>query len=398
MRSSEPQKPKTRIMHLNQNESKRVFFKSISRRTKRQPLKDIALPRFRLPTISQRPRSQSTKMLSGILITGCPKERASNANEFAELSPVGSSGRDSFQLYLREIGQVKLLTPSEEISLAKRIKRGDKIAREQMIKANLRLVVKIARDYLGLGLPLLDLINEGNIGLMKGVERFDPRKGAKFSTYGALWIKQSIKRALANQSRTIRLPVHAVDKVASINRAETRLHEMLGREPTDEEIANHLGTRDARWVQQYREASRRPVELDGMIETESGSRPVSDIVADPNAAAPFDRLVNESDTTLLWEAFETLNKRESAILAMRFGLGDIASKTLEEVGQEFGLTRERIRQVQEQALKKMRTAMEVRDAPSLQDRNVPTATVGNGGSTLQKPINPRSGRSAAHQT
>src|SRR5262245_22842600 len=144
---------------------------------------------------------------------------------------------DTLQLYLREIGQVKLLTPEEEIMLAKRIKRGDEKAREQMIKANLRLVVKIARDYEGQGLPLLDLINEGNIGLMKGVERFDPKKGAKLSTYASLWIKQSIRRALSNQSKTIRLPDHVVDKVAHIRRAEMKLHELLDREPTDEEIA-----------------------------------------------------------------------------------------------------------------------------------------------------------------
>src|SRR5215471_9305979 len=147
---------------------------------------------------------------------------------------------DTLQLYLREIGQVKLLTPEEEIILAKRIKRGDEKAREQMIKANLRLVVKIARDYEGQGLPLLDLINEGNIGLMKGVERFDPSKGAKLSTYASWWIKQAIKRALSNQSKTIRLPDHVVDKLANIRRAEVKLHEILDRDPTDEELADFL--------------------------------------------------------------------------------------------------------------------------------------------------------------
>src|SRR5437868_15475771 len=152
-----------------------------------------------------------------------------------EGNSVASAHPDALQLYLREIGQVKLLTPKEEIALAKRIQRGDELAREHMIKANLRLVVKIARDYEGLGLPLLDLVNEGNIGLMKGVERFDPKKGAKLSTYAAWWIKQSIKRALANQSKTIRLPVHVVDKMAHIRRAEMKLHDTLDREPPDEE-------------------------------------------------------------------------------------------------------------------------------------------------------------------
>src|SRR5689334_15341902 len=171
---------------------------------------------------------------------------------------------DSLQLYLREIGQVKLLTPEEEIALAKKIKRGDKHAREHMIKANLRLVVKIARDYENLGLPLLDLINEGNIGLMKGVERFDPKKGAKLSTYASWWIKQAIKRALANQSKTIRLPVHVVDKVAHIRRAEMKLREALDREPTDEEVASELGL-DARRVRRYRQASKAPVSLDAPL-------------------------------------------------------------------------------------------------------------------------------------
>src|SRR5438445_5870477 len=169
----------------------------------------------------------------------------------------GAPMADSLQLYLREIGQVNLLTPQEEIALAKRIRKGDRRAREHMIKANLRLVVKIARDYEGLGLPLLDLVNEGNMGLMKGVERFDPAKGAKLSTYSSWWIKQSIKRALANQSKTIRLPVHVVDKVAHIRRAEMKLHDSLDREPTDEEIAAELALTPRR-VREYRGAAKAP--------------------------------------------------------------------------------------------------------------------------------------------
>src|SRR5437870_7102103 len=157
----------------------------------------------------------------------------------AEGNFTGSSHPDALQLYMREIGQVKLLTPKEEIALARRIKRGDAEAREHMIKANLRLVVKIARDYANLGLPLLDLINEGNIGLIKGVERFNPAKGAKLSTYASWWIKQAIKRALANQSKTIRLPDHVVDKLANIRRSEMKLREVLGHDPSDEEIAIH---------------------------------------------------------------------------------------------------------------------------------------------------------------
>jgi RNA polymerase primary sigma factor len=266
---------------------------------------------------------------------------------------------DNLQLYLREIGQVKLLTPAEEIVLAKRIKKGDKQAREHMIKANLRLVVKIARDYDNLGLPLLDLINEGNIGLMKGVERFDPTKGAKLSTYASWWIKQAIKRALANQSKTIRLPVHVVDKVAHIRRAEMKLREAFDREPTDEEVAEHLGI-DSRRVRQYRQASRAPVSLDAPIGSEEDSS-ISDIVADPNARLPFAQIIQDGDATLLREVLVTLDTREREILSLRYGLNDEPSQTLEQVGEQFGLTRERIRQIQEAALKKLRTALEKRD-------------------------------------
>src|SRR5438132_7533547 len=173
-------------------------------------------------------------------------------------------GDTAIKLYLREIRQVKLLTPQEEIELSARIKKGDKKAREQMIKANLRLVVKIARDYEGIGLPLLDLISEGNIGLMKAVERFDPAKGGKLSTYGSWWIKQSIKRALANQSKTIRLPVHLVDKISKMRRTAMRLQEEFGREPTDDELGEELGISGAR-VSQLRTAAIRPPSLDAPI-------------------------------------------------------------------------------------------------------------------------------------
>jgi len=299
-------------------------------------------------------------------LTAWPNARARVAShpEPAPAEPAaGAPGADTLQLYLREIGQVKLLTPAEEIALAKRIKKGDKQAREHMIKANLRLVVKIARDYEDLGLPLLDLINEGNIGLMKGVERFDPKKGAKLSTYASWWIKQAIKRALANQSKTIRLPVHVVDKVAHIRRAEVELREALDRDPTDEEVAEHLGLSPRR-VRQYRDASRSPVSLDAQVDAEdSHSNPIGEAVADPNAAAPFDRLVRENDNALVREVMGTLDGRESSILAMRFGLDDGRPKTLEEVGERFGVTRERIRQIQDEALRKLRVKMEQRDAP-----------------------------------
>jgi RNA polymerase primary sigma factor len=278
-----------------------------------------------------------------------------------EVTPAESLRGDTLQLYLREIGQVKLLVPEEELALARKIRRGDKRAREQMITANLRLVVKIARDYEGLGLPLLDLINEGNIGLMKGVERFDPDKGAKLSTYASLWIKQAIRRALSNQSKTIRLPVHVVDRLAHIRKAEVKLRDTLDREPTDEEVADDLGL-DARRIRRYREASRAPVSLDSPVSTDNDTA-ISEIVADANAAAPFDGLVTDTDNKLMKEVLATLDARESRMLAMRFGLDNGRPKTLEQVGARLGVTRERIRQIQEQALQKMRVKIEKRDQP-----------------------------------
>jgi RNA polymerase primary sigma factor len=270
----------------------------------------------------------------------------------------------ALELYLREIGRVQLLTREEEIALAKRIKKGDEQAREHMIKANLRLVVKIARDYEGLGLPLLDLINEGNIGLMKGVERFNPAKGAKLSTYASWWIKQSIKRALANQSKTIRLPVHVVDKVADIRQTEMKLRETLDRDPSDEEVAAELDIAPRR-LQQYREAAKAPVSLEAPLGIgEEDSDNVSEVVADANAAAPFDHVLQENDSALLKEVFQTLTPREKTILAMRYGLEDDTPKTLEEIGGEFGVTRERIRQIQNEALKKLRAKVEKKDRPA----------------------------------
>jgi RNA polymerase primary sigma factor len=293
-----------------------------------------------------------------------PAHENDRVPEPAEPTPAHSTSTGALELYLREIGRVKLLTREEEIALAKRIKKGDEHAREHMIKANLRLVVKIARDYEGLGLPLLDLINEGNIGLMKGVERFNPAKGAKLSTYASWWIKQAIKRALANQSKTIRLPVHVVDKVADMRRTEMKLRETLDRDPTDEEVAAELDI-DPRRLQLYREAAKAPVSLEAPLGLgEEDSDHVSEVVADANAAAPFDRVLQENDSALLKEVFQTLSPREKTILAMRYGLEDDTPKTLEEIGDEFGVTRERIRQIQNEALKKLRAKVEKKDRPS----------------------------------
>lgn len=265
-------------------------------------------------------------------------------------------GDTAIKLYLREIGQVKLLTPQEEIELAARIKKGDKKAREQMIKANLRLVVKIARDYEGIGLPLLDLISEGNIGLMKAVERFDPAKGGKLSTYGSWWIKQSIKRALANQSKTIRLPVHLVDKISKMRRTAMRLQEELGREPTDEELGMELGISASR-VAQMRMAAIRPASLDAPIGDEDSNN-FAEVVQDESADTPYEQLEEKTVTRMLQEMVKTLDPREATILRARFGLDGGPQKTLEEVGQKFGVTRERVRQIQNIALKKLRKMIE----------------------------------------
>jgi len=314
-----------------------------------------------IPLTGMRPSRRLRFPVSEATVASTPV--ASNVAP-AEPMPSESLHGDTLQLYLREIGQVKLITPKEEIALAKRIKKGDRKAREQMITANLRLVVKIARGYEGLGLPLLDLINEGNIGLMKGVERFNPRKGAKLSTYASWWIKQCIMRALANQSKTIRLPVHVVDKVAHIRKAEVKLREAFDRDPTDQEVADHLGINPRR-IQQYRDASRAPISLDAPIGTDEPKQ-ISEVVADPDAAAPFDRLIQQNDTALVRKVLATLTPRENRILAMRFGLDDGRTKTLEEIGDRLGVTRERIRQIQEEALKKMRVKITEHETPAVE--------------------------------
>ena len=265
-------------------------------------------------------------------------------------------GDSAIKLYLREIGQVKLLTVQEEIDLAARIKKGDKKAREHMIKANLRLVVKIARDYDGIGLPLLDLISEGNIGLMKAVERFDPKKGGKLSTYGSWWIKQSIKRALANQSKTIRLPVHLVDKLSKMRRMAMKLQEEFGREPTDEELAAELDTTATR-IRQMRTAAIRPASLDAPV-GDDDSNTYSEMVEDERAVNPYEELEDKTVTGMLQDMVKHLDEREATILRYRFGLDGGNEKTLEEVGAKFNVTRERIRQIQNLALRKLRKMIE----------------------------------------
>ncbi len=274
------------------------------------------------------------------------------------------SGEDSdsgIKIYLREIGKTPLLTPDEEVELAAKIKKGDKEAFSLMVRSNLRLVVKIAQDYANLGMPLLDLISEGNIGLMKGVERFDSTKGAKFSTYGAWWIKQSIKRALANQSKTIRLPVHLVDKISKIRRVAVQMSEELGREPSDEELAEEVGI-SASKVSQLKTVSIRPASLDAPVGDDNATE-FGELVSDADAQNPFEELRDQDLRDEVGDLLAVLDEREKKIIFSRFGLDGGKSKTLEDVGEKFGVTRERIRQLQNIAIFKMRRALAKKEKP-----------------------------------
>lgn len=277
-----------------------------------------------------------------------------------EPRPAWQGTEDALQRYLREMTEVDLLTIEQENELAARIKKGDAQAREHMIRANLRLVVKIAREYEGLGLPLLDMINEGNIGLMKAVERFDPAKGGKLSTYAAWWIKQSIRRAIANQAKTIRLPIHALDKLNRAHRISVILREELGRDPSVEELADAIGVRRSR-LNEIRTAALRPASLDAPMSGED-SNALAEVVRDESARTPYEILEQANILSMLDELLARLNDRERTILRLRFGLDGSSEKTLEEIGAEFGLTRERIRQVQNEALHKLRRMIEDRKA------------------------------------
>ena len=279
--------------------------------------------------------------------------------------------QESLNIYLQQISSIPLISVQEEIELSEKIKSGDEKARETMITANLRLVVKIAQHYSNIGLSLLDLINEGNIGLMKAVERFDPTKGGKLSTYASWWIKQSIKRALANQSKTIRLPVHMVDRVMQMRRTSGELEERLGRAPTDEELAAEMNLPLSR-VSHLKSVSKKPASLDSPLGDDENST-LGEVVPDNNAANPFEKLQSKSligDVNLV---LSKLEPREADIIRLRFGLEGRDPLTLEEVGEKIGVTRERIRQLQEQALRQLRKNMATfekqRTAEEIQEDN-----------------------------
>ena len=280
-------------------------------------------------------------------------------------SGAGMGSEDSdpgIRIYFREIGQIPLLTPQEEIDLAARIKKGDREAETLMIKANLRLVVKIARDYANLGLPTLDLISEGNIGLVKAVERFDPAMGGKLSTYAAWWIKQSIKRALANQSKTIRLPIHLLDKISKIRRVSLQMSDELGREPSDDELAQEIGISPST-VSQLKTVSIRPASFDAPISDEDSTE-FGETVGDEDAQTPFELLRDKDLRDEVSDLFEVLDDRERTIIFQRFGLDGGKPRTLEELGKKFGVTRERIRQLQNFALAKLRQALTKKETPT----------------------------------
>ena len=290
-------------------------------------------------------------------MSGAPRETEfDRAAGWDELLP---SERSPIRFYLNEIGKTPLLTPEQEVSLARRIHKGDAAAREAMIKANLRLVVRIARDYENFGLPLLDLISEGNIGLVKAVERFDPDKGGKLSTYAAWWIRQALKRALATHGKTIRLPMHMVDRIAAMRRIINKLIDELRREPTNEEIALVMDL-PVRKIVHLRSVATRAASLDAPV-GEEGDATFGDLIGDESQDDPFEALRDKNSAAEINLLLERLDPREAQILRLRFGIGGGSELTLEEVGEKYRLTRERVRQLQHLAIMKLRRLLAERE-------------------------------------
>lgn len=267
-------------------------------------------------------------------------------------------------LYFRSVADVPLLTADEEVALARKARKGDTAARERMIRANLRLVITIANDYVRYGLPLSDLINEGNVGLVRAVDRFDPERGARLGTYAAFWIRQSIRRALSTQLRTIRLPTGVIQRRTRLREATNRLAELLGREPNDWELATDLGIAE-KDVRKWRLAGDTlATSMDAPLGTEGADeRSMADILPDERALAPSTDLEQRSRHADVRELLDGLDRRERSILAARFGLDGQSEKTLHELGEQFGVTRERIRQLEAGALRKLRRALEASEAP-----------------------------------
>src|SRR5215217_2237967 len=282
------------------------------------------------------------------------KGRRRKAKAAIDLKPDMTT--DSLQLFLKDIGKVRLLTAQEEVDLARRIERGDLDAKQKMVESNLRLVVSIAKNYRNQGLPFLDLIQEGTLGLVRAAEKFDYRKGFKFSTYATWWIRQAIARALADKARTIRIPVHVVEKLNKIGRAERKLVTELGREPTPEEIAEHTGI-EPEEVESIKRSAQAPVSLEKPVGDEEESE-FGQFIADERAESPYERAAEILTKEALREALENLSYRERRVLELRYGLGGEHPRTLDEVGRTFNVTRERIRQIENQSLKKLQSLAE----------------------------------------
>jgi RNA polymerase primary sigma factor len=278
---------------------------------------------------------------------------SADANEPTEIAvPDGVRLDDPVRMYLKEIGRVPLLSSEEEVSLAMRMEQGDEEAKKRLVEANLRLVVSIAKRYVGRGMQFLDLIQEGNLGLIKAVEKFDYHKGYKFSTYATWWIRQAITRAIADQARTIRIPVHMVETINKLIRVSRQLLQELGREPSPEEVAAHMDIPVER-VHEILKIAQEPVSLETPIGEEEDSH-LGDFIPDEDAMAPADAAAYVLLREQLDDVLGTLTDREQKVLKLRFGLEDGRARTLEEVGQEFGVTRERIRQIEAKALRKLR--------------------------------------------
>lgn len=278
------------------------------------------------------------------------KEEAFDLNDLSV--PPGVKINDPVRMYLKEIGRVDLLSADEEIELAKRIGQGDEEAKRRLAEANLRLVVSIAKRYVGRGMLFLDLIQEGNMGLIKAVEKFDYKKGFKFSTYATWWIRQAITRAIADQARTIRIPVHMVETINKLIRVQRQQLQDLGREPTPEEIGKEMGLSPEK-VREILKIAQEPVSLETPIGEEDDSH-LGDFIEDQDARAPSDAAAYELLKEQLEDVLDTLTDREENVLRLRFGLDDGRTRTLEEVGKVFGVTRERIRQIEAKALRKLR--------------------------------------------
>ena len=316
-----------------------------------QALEEIELTKEQLEDFYTYLLDHNIELLDGESKQQAQQHRLIHGEKPPELDLTVEPSLDSLRLYLREIGKVPLLTADQEVSLAKRIERGDMTAKQQMIEANLRLVVSIAKGYLGRGLSFLDLIQEGSLGLIRAVEKFDYRKGYKFSTYATWWIRQAVTRAIADKARTIRIPVHMVEKLNRVVHIERQLVQRLGRDPRPEEIAAELDM-TADEVRDILRMAQLPVSLEKPIGEEEESE-LGDFVKDEQAVSPFDSATMTLRKEDIERALDSLPERERKVIELRFGLKGEHPCTLEEVGRAFGVTRERIRQIENHTLKKL---------------------------------------------